>query len=340
MSLNGYSGVKITECLENALGDEFNLSVRRVQQIAREFKDGDRDDVTRQVGSGRPRTLKTEANIRMVEEMVEADDGISYRAIAEATGIPKSTVFEIMQEDLSLISIVARWVPHQLNEDKKVKRVQCCENLLQNVLPKRGIKDRLFVVDEKWIYCEHFPLNTQVRRWVQADAVDEAGDRPIAIRKSQSAKKFHIIVASNFSGLTYFELLEGGGSVDSERYITFLENLFQHLNRLHIPTERVWLMHDNARPHTSRLTNAFLENSVVTRVPQAPYSPDLNLCDRYVFRNMETRRRGVTFNNAEETRNFVQEFLNSLTQIELNKEFESLTAHCSKVINKRGDYIK
>lgn len=178
MSLNGFSGVKITEYLENALGDQFNLTARRVQQVSKEFKEGIRVDVERQLGSGRPRTLKTENNIRIVEEMIQADDGISHRAISEATGIPKSTVFEIIQEDLSLISIVARWVPHELNNAKKQNRMQCCENLLNNVLSKRGMKERLFVIDEKWIYCKHFPLPMQVRRWVQSDAVNEAGDRP------------------------------------------------------------------------------------------------------------------------------------------------------------------
>lgn len=146
-------------------------------------------------------------------------------------------------------------------------------------------------------------------------------------------------MASNFSGITYFEILEDGGSVDSERYIAFLENLFQHLNGLHIPPERVWMMHYNARPHISRLTTAFLEEAVVTMVAQAPYSPDLNLCDRYLFRNMETKRHGVSFDNVAEIRDYLQRFLSSLSRNELNKQFKDLTNHCRAVIEKGGDYI-
>ncbi|QQP52570.1 Uncharacterized protein FKW44_004758 [Caligus rogercresseyi] len=43
------------------------------------------------------------------------------------------------------------------------------------------------------------------------------------------------------------------------------------------------LMWDNALPHTATDTREFLTRRDVEPVKQSPYSPDLNLCDRFLF---------------------------------------------------------
>ena len=40
---------------------------------------------------------------------------------------------------------------------------------------------------------------------------------------------------------------------------------------------RLKIMHDNARPHTTLMTRTFFENNGITLVKQPPYSPDMNL---------------------------------------------------------------
>ena len=42
-----------------------------------------------------------------------------------------------------------------------------------------------------------------------------------------------------------------------------------------------------------------MRNNIV-HMKQPPYSPDFNLLDRYVFRNMEFERRNMDFNTKEE----------------------------------------
>ncbi|QQP42498.1 Histone-lysine N-methyltransferase SETMAR, partial [Caligus rogercresseyi] len=46
-------------------------------------------------------------------------------------------------------------------------------------------------------------------------------------------------------------------------------------------------MWDNARPHTATDTREFLTWRDVKPVKQSPYSPDLNLCDRFLFRKLK-----------------------------------------------------
>lgn len=73
----------------------------------------------RMVGFERRRLLKTEENIRIVEEMIRHDDGISCRAISEVTGSPKLTIFEIIQEDMCLVSKIARLMPHSPTDQQQ-----------------------------------------------------------------------------------------------------------------------------------------------------------------------------------------------------------------------------
>ncbi|QQP51422.1 Uncharacterized protein FKW44_012779 [Caligus rogercresseyi] len=47
------------------------------------------------------------------------------------------------------------------------------------------------------------------------------------------------------------------------------------------------LMWDNARPHTATDTREFLTRRDVEPVKQSPYSSDLNLCDRFLFRKLK-----------------------------------------------------
>ncbi|QQP51990.1 Uncharacterized protein FKW44_003972 [Caligus rogercresseyi] len=42
-------------------------------------------------------------------------------------------------------------------------------------------------------------------------------------------------------------------------------------------------MWGNARPHTATDTREFLTRRDVEPVKQSPYSPELNLCDRFLF---------------------------------------------------------
>ena len=69
--------------------------------------------------------------------------------------------------------------------------------------------------------------------------------RPMAPRINNITKKFHIVVVSNFNGNSYFEVLQDGCSINSERYIRFCENAFDSLKLTNIQRHSIQSMHDN-----------------------------------------------------------------------------------------------
>ena len=74
------------------------------------------------------------------------DDGIwSLQELQAHTGIVQATVYKILQEDLHMRKIAAKWVQHALTDQQKRCRYETCrihleryqnegENLLNNII--------------------------------------------------------------------------------------------------------------------------------------------------------------------------------------------------------------
>ena len=138
-----------------------------------------------------------------------------------------------------------------------------------------------------------------MRSWIDAD-----GDRPQVVRRTISDRKFMWLMAANFSGNFYFEIMGDGGSVNAQRYLQFLHAALQSFS-----ADLNCNMHDNPRPHIALVVQQLLQQSGVVTVKQPSNSPDVNLQVRFLFRNFETFRCGKTSRDYEKIRNLVTEYL-------------------------------
>lgn len=323
LSRNDISATKIRDFLVTAWGEENVSSLRRIQEIAKEYRDGQREFAKRKVGSGRPITVANDDNVERIKALVTEDATLSIRSIAQQIEVSEKTVHRILRMKLCLKSVNARWVPHILTDAQQRQRVECAQRLLEE------LNGNVVITDEKWLFCNPLPPRQQRRSWVMED-----GDRPKLPKRIIADKKFHIIVAVTFRGDFNFSVLNRNESINSERYIRFLEEKVLPIRR------NITLMHDNARPHTSISTGNFLTENNVTLLGQAPYSPDFNLLDRYIFRNLEYARRNVAFSNRDEVVNFIQEFMvRKVTREKLHRELQRLRNYLEDVIAVGGDYL-
>ena len=78
---------------------------------------------------GRPKTSVTKANIAVVKIVVEQDERLSVKEIANCTGISEGSVQTILKKRLDLRKVCARWVPHLLTEKQKTQRLKCARKL-------------------------------------------------------------------------------------------------------------------------------------------------------------------------------------------------------------------
>ncbi len=124
--------------------------------------------------------------------------------------------------------------------------------------------------------------------------------------------------------------------------MNFVQETGERWRRLHSdPThlkELLW-QHDNARPHTAIATKKFFEKRQVQMIQQSPYSPDLNLCDRWLFKVMKKGLRGHHFQSSQEVLEASLEVFRGISPQRFQDELHNLRDHCYSVIAALGNYI-
>ena len=97
---------------------------------------------------------------------------------------------------------------------------------------------------------------------------------------------------------------------------------------------------DNARPHTAAATKQILDRRGVPLVSQSPYSPDLNLLDRFLFRHIKMDLRGKDFSGPEDLSKAIQRSIQYISENTLVKELK-ITQITSRRCNcvSRGLYF-
>ena len=101
----------------------------------------------------------------------------------------------------------------------------------------------------------------------------------------------------------------------------------------------LWWQQDNARPHTAADTTAFLKRRGVTVVRQAPYSPDLNACDKWLFKYFKKHSRKMKFTAGDEIRDEALRCFRQIPRSRFEEELDRLNLHCKAVIQSNGNYI-
>ena len=74
----------------------------------------------------------------------------------------------------------------------------------------------------------------------------------------------------------------------------------------------------------------------IKTVPQPPYSPDLAVCDFWLFPKL----RGCRYETTEEMKEAVTQVIDTLTQEDFNRAFHKLLERYNKCIAARGDYFE
>ena len=113
------------------------------------FKDGRTflDDDER---SGRPSTSTTPENIAKVRKANHADRRQTIHDVCEAVGLSYGTVQPILEDDLNMRRISARFVPRLLSDDQKTLRVSVPRELKQQARDDPNFISNIITGDTAW----------------------------------------------------------------------------------------------------------------------------------------------------------------------------------------------
>lgn len=287
---------------------------------------------------GRPTTVSTSENAEIIEELVIENRHLSLRDIEEITGINHELVRRILHDKLQRRYLCSTWIPHALNEQQKLLRKNGATSI-KNHLIDLNERDRLYAVqDETWIFFDPVLPKAGNKAWV---AVGEK--RPAVVRDSAMTKR-KTLLSVIFTPNKKFHLQATSPSetIDSAYFVNFLHKTGEKWRSLRSDPTRlnqILLQFDNARPHVAKTTKEFLSRRGIKTLWQPPYSPDLNLCDRWLFDKLKRELNHITFQSAEEAVATSLEVLRSIPQEQFDHQLRKLLEHCELVIDNDRDYV-
>lgn len=333
-------GLSASECLEEmkaGMGSEAP-SKRSIYEWYAKFRTG-HFELTDAPREGRPKTATDDRNVNAVAALIAEDPSVTYRVIEETLGLDAMSLHRILHDHLGLSKKSARWVPRDLSDAEKQKRVEFAQRFLAEFDGGSSNKfSRLVTGDETWIHFYDPLLKSQSEEWSVVGARN-----PTKVRRQRSADKFMVAIFFNRSGIVSVIEVPEGCTVTAEWYATeCLDKVFQKLNdgRPGASLRRWSLHHDNASSHTAHVTMDVIATWEVNLVQPAPYSPDLSPCDFFLFPIVKKRMRGIRFESREQAREALDVELAKLEKRDFEVCFDAWISRLRKCIDVGGNYVE
>ena len=306
-----------------ALGDDA-VADRTCRDWFKRFREGDisLEDRPR---SGRP----MESDIERLKVLIEDNPRLTTRELSTMLACNQSTIDRHLHE-MGKVNKLGTWVPHQLTSDNIQQRISICHFLLSKPNRHRFLQ-QIITGDEKWVlYVEH----TRKRQWINPEDLPEPEPK-----NDLHPKKVMLSVWWDFEGIIYYELLRPNTTIDSKLYCEQLKNLKVPLQTNRPERRKVRLLHDNAKPHTSKITRQKLEEFGWEVLPHPPYSPDLAPSDYHLFRSLRNHLVKKQFDDQAQLKSDLENFFSSLSRKFFEDGILDLPNRWEYVIDNNGIYV-
>jgi inhibitor of nuclear factor kappa-B kinase subunit alpha len=262
--------------------------------------------VDRQSGSGRPRSVRTDENVEMVESLVLSQEDKpkthrSTRQISRETGIHRSSVHRIIHRDLQLKCLKRRRA-QLLTENNRVARLTRCKQLLTRY--DDSAVNFIWFSDEK-VFTVEPPYNSQNDR-VYAPVMTKKRDidRSRLLRtRSTFGQSIMVSVAVSKLGVTELIFVDPGVKVNGQYYrdVVLSQQMLPAIKR--VSGDMFVFQQDGAPAHRARDTIHLLQRETPDLIGPdlwPPNSPDLNPVDYKIWGVMQQRVYECRVNNLNE----------------------------------------
>jgi hypothetical protein len=124
-------------------------------------------------------------------------------------------------------------------------------------------------------------------------------------------------------GIVHCEFLEQGQTVNQHCYLEILARLCEavHRRRPELWPHACILHHDNAPAHDVLAVREFLVKKSILKLDHLPYSPDLALCEFWLFPKLKITLKGCRFSGTADIQGHATTILQSIPEEEFQKCF-------------------
>jgi len=161
-------------------------------------------------------------------------------------------------------------------------------------------------------------------------------------RKFRSKSKVTFIVFVDIQGTVMAEWVPSAQTVNQQYYIEVLTKFRERVRRKRPELWRNrWILYqENAPAHNALSVVQYLANKNITVLEHPLYSPDLALCDFYLFPKIKSVLKGTHFVSTEDVKARTVASLNSLTERDLRNCFEHWQHRMHLCVNSEGNYFE
>ncbi|XP_015913054.2 histone-lysine N-methyltransferase SETMAR-like [Parasteatoda tepidariorum] len=269
------------------------VSNKSVRKWSARFRAG-RESVGDDPRPGQANTVITSDLINKVDDLVRSDRRLTLRMLAVKVDVSYGTVWTIVHDRLRYRKVCAAWVPKQLTDQHKELRMGLALQHLFRYQEDPAFMELIVTGDETW--CHHYlpERKRNSMQWKHASSPP-----PKKFKAVQSADKVLLTVFFDVQGPLLVEFLEYRKTINYNAYCETLRRLRRSIKnkRPGLLKEGVVLLHDNVRPHVSRVTHMELAKFKWETLDHPPYSPDMSPCDFHVFGLLKKHLKGKRFNS-------------------------------------------
>src|SRR5215469_8828939 len=292
-----------------------NWNKGSINSLIRKVKDT--GSTSRRVGSGRPKSARTDENITAVKELILSQEDRpqthrSTRQISREIGLAQSSVVRIIRRDLKLKCFKKRRA-QELSEANRQARLIRCRMLLK----KYSTHDvsSIWFSDEK-VFTVATPRNPQNDRVYAPTGSKKRNISAERLLRTRTTFTQSIMVSLGISklGCTNLIFVEPGVKINGQYYrdVLLKQDLLPAIRQ--ISGDYFIFQQDSAPAHRARDTITFMERETPAFIAPdlwPPNSPDLNPLDYKIWGILQQRIYQRKVNNIEELkRRLIEEWCN------------------------------
>lgn len=245
--------------------------------------------------SGRPRSVRTPANIKIIRERLRRNPCRTQKKLALQTNISRISVNRILKYDLKVKAYSRRKV-HFLNDRlRKLRRERC------PILLRRHDARKILFTDEK-IFTVEEKFNRQNNK-VYAKSSKDVPASARNVSRTHHPASVMVWWGVSYEGVTPLHFCQQGVKVKAKNYQSdILEPVVKPLSHTLFRNKDWVFQQDSAPSHKAKTTQAWLRENVPAFIAVDEWpssSPDLNPLDYCLWTELELRACRKSHPNLE-----------------------------------------
>ena len=293
---------------------------------------------------GRPATAITPENIEKVRKIMEKSPKKSTRRGGPLASMSSTSFWRILRTELNLFPYKIQ-IKQRLSPENAAKRLEFADIILPMIFNEELDPKQVWFSDEAHFHLDGYVNKQNWRFW--------GNQNPhIVHQRALHPRKTTVWCALSSYGIIGPVFIHE--NINSELYIKVLnENFIPTLRGMGVNMSETWFMQDGARPHRTQLVfdllyEYFREKIIALDSSRfvgegtdwAPYSPDLNPCDFYLWGYLKEKVYAQNPQSLEELENIIETEILNIPNTVLNDVIDNFQVRLRHVHRENGWHIE